>query len=127
MSYRRRIEGKCVEDSSTIENIEFNPWAGGQKNLEIGPALTYVGPLTNATLLQEGSQLFIFKATTGLGYITLGDTNSIITGTAPSANTFPVFGQEYTRISAADYKYIRGTADIHLYVLRDDNLKRVNP
>ena len=127
MSYRRKIEGKCVEDTNAIQNIEFNPWAGGQKNLEIGPALTYVSALSAATLVSEGQQLFIFKATTGLGYVTLGDDDSITTGTAPSANTFPVFGQEYTRISAADYRYIIGTADIHLYVLRDDNLKRVNP
>ena len=126
-SFRRRLDGRNVEDSHTIDNIEYNEFAGAQKNFEVGPALEYVSATTVATKICPGDQLFLFKATTGLGYATLGDDNTITTGSAPSANTFPVFGQVYTKISAADYKYIIGTADIHLYVLRDDTQKRANP
>lgn len=125
--FRRRLDGRNVEDSNTIENIEYNEFAGAQKNLEVGPALEYVSATAAATKICPGDQLFLFKATTGLGYVTLGDTAGIALGIAPAADTFPVFGQEYTRISAADYKYIIGTADIHLYVLRDDTQERINP
>ncbi len=126
--FRRRVHGQCVEDSSTIENIEYNPYAGAQKNLEVGPALKFVSVTTAEVKICPGDQLFLFKTTTGLGWVELSETAGIgVVGTAPAADTFPVFGQEYTRISAADYKYIKGAADIYLYVLKDDNQERVNP
>lgn len=125
--FRRKIDGQCVEDSNTIENIIYNPFAGAQKNMEVGPALQYVSASATEVSIQPGDQLFIFKTTAGIGYVTLGKETGIATGVAPSANTFPVFGQQYTMISAADYKFIIGTADIHIYTLRDDNQERVNP
>jgi len=123
--FRRKIDGRNVEDSEIITNIEYNPFAGAQKNIEVGPALEYVSELTAATKICEGDQLFIFKATAGLGYVTLGETNAVAVGSAPAADTFPVFGEQYTRISAADYKYIIGAAGIHLYILRDTSTERV--
>lgn len=125
--FRRRFDGRNTEDTAAISNIEYNPESGSQKNIEVGPALKYEKDLATATHIRLGEQLFIFKSTAGVGYVTLGDTNTITVGTAPAADTFPVFGQQYTRISGADYKYIIGTADIHLYVLRDDGLLRINP
>lgn len=125
--FRRRLDGRNTEDSHTIDNIEYNEFAGAQKNFEVGPALKYVGELDVAQGICSGDQLYIFKTTSGIGYVTLGDNSGIVVGTAPAANTFPVFGQVYTRVSAADYKYIIGAADIHLYILRDDTQERVNP
>jgi hypothetical protein len=125
--FRRRIDGRNVEDSHSIDNIEYNEFSGAQKNVEVGPALKYVSATLAATGICPGDQLFLFKATTGLGYVTLGESAGISLGTTPAADTFPVFGQVYTPISAADYHYIIGTADIHLYVLRDDTQERVNP
>jgi hypothetical protein len=127
MSFRRRIDGKCVEDSGTIDNIEYNPYAGAQKNIEVGPGLEFIAELTAATGVCPGDQLFIFKPSAGIAYVTLGDDNTVVLGTAPAADTFPVFGEAYTRISAADYKYIIGAAGIFLYKLRDDNQERINP
>lgn len=124
--FRRRIQE--TEDSYAIENIEYNSYAGAQKNIEVGPALEYKAALGTEAGICPGDQLFIFKATAGLGYVTLSETTGVVAGTAPAANTFPVFGQVYTPISAADYKFIIGnSADIHLYVLKDDNQERVNP
>lgn len=125
--FRRKVDGQCVEDANTIDNIEYSPYSGAQKNIEVGPALKYVSATAAEVSICPGDQLFLFKTTTGLGYVTLGVSSGVVLGTAPAADTFPVFGEEYTRISAADYKYIIGTADIHLYVLRDDNQERVNP
>ena len=125
--FRRRFDGRNTEDSHTIDNIEYNEFAGAQKNLEVGPALKYVGQLSAEQNIWPGDQLFIFKATTGLGYVTLSKTTGASVGTQPAADTFPVFGEQYTRISAADYKFIIGAAGIHLYVLRDDTQERINP
>jgi hypothetical protein len=126
--FRRKINGQCVEDSHAIENIEYNAYAGAQKNLEVGPALRFVSVTTSEVKICAGDQLFLFKTTSGLGWVELSESAGIgVVGTTPSANTFPVFGQEYTRISAADYKYIKGAADIFLYVLKDDNQERVAP
>lgn len=125
--FRRKFDGRNTEDSHTIDNIEYNEFSGAQKNFEVGPALKYVDELTSATAICPGDQLFIFKPSAGIAYVTMGDDNSIVNAGAPSADTFPVFGESYTRISAADYKYIIGAAGIHLYILRDDTQERVNP
>lgn len=126
--FRRKVNGQCVEDTNTLNNIEYNAYAGAQKGLEVGPALEYKAALGAEQGICPGDQLFIFKATAGIGYVTLSETTGVAAGAAPAADTFPVFGEAYTPISAADYKYIIGnSADIHLYVLRDDNQERVNP
>lgn len=125
---RRKI--KCVEDSHAIDNIEFNDWSGAQKNIEVGAALEFVSVTTNDVKICPGEQLFLFKTTTGVGYVKLGDGTAPIGAvpTAPQADTFPVFGEQYTPISAANYKAIKGSADIFLYRLRDDSSEfRVNP
>ena len=125
---RRKI--KCVEDSHSIDNIEFNDWSGAQKNIEVGAALEFVSVTTNDVKICPGEQLFLFKTTAGVGYVKLGDGTGAIGAvpTAPEADTFPVFGQQYTPISAADYKAIKGSADIYLYKLKDDSSEfRVNP
>jgi|VirMetMinimDraft_7_1064189.scaffolds.fasta_scaffold01061_11 hypothetical protein len=123
----RRKVGAQAEDSHAIDNIEYNSFAGAQKNLEVGPALKYVDATAAEVRICPGDQLFLFKVTTGLGYVTLSKETGAVVGTAPAADTFPVQGQVYTPISAADYKYIIGTADIHLYVLRDSSQLRNNP
>lgn len=126
--FRRKVNGQCVEDPSTIDNIEYNAYSGAQKNIEVGPALEYKAALGSEQGICPGDQLYIFKATAGLGYVTLSETTGVVAGAAPAEHTYPVFGQVYTAISAANYKYIIGnSADIHLYVLRDDNQERVNP
>ena len=123
---KRNVDGRPVEDTGLIDNIEYNSMSGSQKNIEVGPALKYVSATNAATKICPGDQLFLFKTTAGLDYVTLGEDNSVVKGTAPAEDTFPVFGQEYTRISAADYNYIIGTADIHLYILRDEARARSN-
>lgn len=124
--FRRLVSSRQLEDSQTISNLEYNPQSGSQKNIEVGPSLKYLDNTAAAVRVTQGSQLFLFKTTTGLDYVTLGENSSITKGTAPSEDTFPVFGQQYTRISAAQYKYIIGTADIHVYVLEDDSVFREN-
>ena len=128
MSFRRRVNGQCVEDADTLDNIMYNPWAGAQKNIEVGPALQFISVTTAAVSISPGDQLFLFKTTAGLGWVELSTTTIAgAVATAPAANTFPVKGEDYTRISAADYKFIKGAADIYLYRLIDDNQERVNP
>ena len=124
---RRRV-GAQAEDSHAIDNIEYNSFAGAQKIIEVGPALKYVSVTTADVKICPGDQLFLFKTTVGLGYVkmTTGAAAGTV-GTAPAADTFPVQGQVYTQISAADYKVIKGAADIHLYVLRDSAQLRNNP
>ncbi len=114
-----------VEDGGAIQNIEYSNDSGAKKTVEVGAALKYVSATTSAVAIEQGSQLFLFKATTGLGYVTLSDDGIPVVGTAPAADTFPVFGQVYTPIAASDYKFVIGTADIHLYVLKDNSRVRV--
>jgi len=106
MSLRRKIDGNCVEDSDAIDNIQYNAWAGCQKNMEVGPALEYVAELTSEKSINAGDQLFIFKTTAGLGYVTLSKVTGAVVGTAPAANTFPVFGEAYTRMVLLAYIFI---------------------
>jgi hypothetical protein len=126
--FRRKLDGRLVEDTQTIENIEYSPFAGAQKNMEVGPALEFIGDSSAELIVAPGDQLFFFKSTTGFGWVEMSQTSGIgAVGTAPAANTFPIQGEGFTRYSAADYKYIKTTAGIFLYILRDDNQLRHNP
>ena len=126
--FRRKIDGRYAEDSSTIDNIEHNCEAGAQKNMECGPALKFIGDASSELRITPGDQLFFFKTTAGLGWVEMSETGSIgVVGSAPADNTFPIEGQVFTRYSAADYKYVKASAGVYLYVLRDDNHLRVNP
>ena len=128
MLFRRKIDGRLVEDSQTIDNIEHNPFAGAQKNMEVGPALIFIGDASAELIVAPGDQLFLFKATAGFGWVKMSKTSGIgAVGTAPAEDTFPVSGEGFTRYSAADYKYIKASAGVFLYVLRDDNQLRFNP
>jgi len=122
---KRNIDGRSVEDSSVIDNIQYNSMSGGQKNVSVGPALEYIGALTNSIRIAPGSQLYIFN-TGSLGYVTMGQTSTITVGTLPSKDTFPCQPNQYTLYSAADYKYIKGSSSIHLYILRDESNARAN-
>jgi hypothetical protein len=124
---KRVVSSRQVEDPGTIDNIEYNSASGAQKNLNVGPALEYVGELTAVTEIAKGDILYIFKATTGISYVTMGNDNTITQEVAPTINTFPVFGEEFTIYSAYNFQYIVGTADIHLYRLVDDSAVRNNP
>jgi len=128
MSFRRKIDGKCVEDSHAIDNIQYNSYSGGQKNLEVGPALKYISNTAAEVAVCPGDQLFLFKTTVGVGYVQMAEVAGIgaVPG-APAGDVFPVLGESFTRYSAADYKFIKGSADIHLYILRDDNQVRQEP
>jgi len=127
MSLRRKIDPRCTEDVGAIDNIEYNSHAGAKKTIEVGPGLVYVSNTLSEVAVAPGSQLFLFKTTGSVGYVTMSKTTGASVGTTPGADTFPVFGQVYTPISSSDYKFVIGTADIHLYILKDDNTARVNP
>jgi len=127
MLFKRIIEGVNTHDVDSIDNLEHNVYAGGQKNMEIGPALIYIGASSSEIRVSPGDYLYFFKTTTGLGWVTMSETPGITVGTAPADGTFPIMGQEFTRYSAHFYKYIKTSADIHLYILKDDSKLRVNP
>jgi hypothetical protein len=124
---KRSIHGRDTQDSSVIDNVEHNSWAGGQKNLEVGPALEYIGSITTEVKVSKGDQLFIFKEAAGTSYVTMSETAGVVAGAAPAANVFPIF-QGFTRYSAANYRYIiSNVVGVHLYILKDDTKVRNNP
>jgi hypothetical protein len=126
--FRRKIDGRCVEDSQTIDNIEHNSEAGGQKNMEVGPGLVFIGDASSELIVNPGDQLFFFKSTTGFGWVKMSKTSGIgAVGSVPADDTFPIEGEGFTRYSAVDYKYIKASSGVYLYVLRDDNQLRINP
>ena len=114
-----------IEDVGTIYNVEYNNDAGARKTIEVGPALRYESATATARTIFPGSQLFFFKTSTGIGYVTFAESGTPSLGNAPSADTFPVFSQVYTPIAASHYKSVIGTADIHLYILKDQSLVRI--
>lgn len=126
--FRRKIDGRYAEDSQTIDNIEHNSEAGAQKNMEVGPGLKFIGDATSELRITPGDQLFFFKTTSGLGWVEMSESGSIgVVGSAPADNTFPIEGQVFTRYSAANYKYVKASAGVYLYILRDDSQLRINP
>ena len=125
--FRRWVTGNKIEDEATLENIMYNDQAGAQKNVVAGPALEYIGNTAVPMRITKGDQLYIFKTTAGVGYITLGDDNSIVAGSSPSADTFPVFGQLFTNYSADEYEWIVGSSAIHVYKMKDASGYRRNP
>jgi len=125
MNLKRKVTSPL--DQGTIDNIQYDSGSGGKKTLEVGPALAFVSVTTAAVDIHPGDQLFLFKNTAGIGYVKLAKTGTPTAATAPAIDVFPVFGEAYTPISAADYKKIIGAADIFLYVLRNDNRLKVNP
>lgn len=115
-----------VVEGGSVGDIEYNNDAGAKKTIEVGPSLEYVSVTTAEVRILPGTQLFLFKTTTGLGWVELAEVSGIgAVGTAPAANTFPVQGQVYTQIAASTYKYIKGSSAIHLYILKDSSKVRV--
>ena len=120
---KRTVDGRAAEDANTLGNVQYNSLSGGQKNIAIGPALKYVGILTAAIAVSKGSQLFIYNTTASDLFVKMGDAGIGVPGAVPAADTFPV-GPGLTAYSAADYSHIRGSATLHLYVLRDEAIVR---
>ena len=119
---KRAIDGRGIEGDIDLQNIQYNSMSGAQKNISVGPALEYVGPLTAATKVEPGSQLYILN-TGALAYVTMGDSGvSLVAG--PAEHTFPVEANTMTPYSAADYTHVIGTAALHLYILRDESKAR---
>lgn len=117
-----------VEDGGAIDNIVYNSESGAKKTVEVGPALTFVGVTTNEVAIVPGSQLFLFKTDAAVGYVKLAAVTGVgVPGAAPAADTFPVQPMVYTQIAASDYKFIRGSASIYLYKLKDSSVTKVNP
>jgi hypothetical protein len=86
---KRAIDGRGVEGDIDLQNIQYNSMAGAQKNLGVGPALEYVGPLSALIkLVEQGSQLYILNTTGGLLYVSMGD-ETVSAGTAPADGVFP--------------------------------------
>lgn len=117
---KRNVGSRGVQSDNDIDNIQYNSMSGAQKNISVGTALEYVGDLTAATRVYEGQQLFILNLGT-LQYVTMSTENTVTANAVPGDDTFPVFPGQFTAYSAADYKYIVGSADLHLYILRDDS------
>jgi hypothetical protein len=124
---RRKIDGKRVEDSHAIDNIEYNPYAGAKKSIPVGAALIFVGDATTEIKVEPGDQLYFFKTTTGLGWVTMSDSSGASAGTGPAADTFPIQGQVFTVYSADSYTYVIASAGVYLYKLKDDTQYRYNP
>jgi hypothetical protein len=122
---KRNFDARAGEDSHHIDNVEYNSMAGAKKIVEVGPALEYVGATTVATKVNPGDQLYIFNAG-ALGYIAMGEDNTVSAAVAPGEDAFPCLPNQFTVYSAADYNWIIGSADLHLYVLRDESRARVN-
>ena len=119
--FRRAVDGRAIEDSHTIDNIEHNSQAGARKDLDVGPALRYLGDTDTALAIPRGAQLFIFKTDAGLGWIKFGEDASVgAPSGSPADAEFPVFGQEFTKYSAGNYTHIRGGSTIHVYQLIDE-------
>lgn len=128
MKFRRKIDGRLVEDTQTIENVEYSPFSGAKKGVAVGPALEFIGDASSELIVAPGDQLFFFKSTAGFGWVQMSQTAGIgAVGSAPAADTFPIQGAGFTVYSAADYKYIKASAGVFLYILRDDNQLRYNP
>lgn len=117
---RRWVDGRKIEDADTLENIMYNDQSGAQKNVSAGPALEYISASAAEVKIAKGSLLWIFKSTAGIGYVTMATDTTPVLGVAPGANTFPVFGQQWTQYSSDHYNRIIGTADIHIYIMKDE-------
>lgn len=121
-------EGHAVEDPSTIDNIVYNDYAGADKHINVGPALEFISVTTTEVGVIAGDQLYFYKTTVGPGFVKMAEATGVaIPGAVPAADTFPIKGQVLTALSAANYRFVRGAADIYLYKLKDDNHVRVNP
>ena len=123
---KRAVQGRSVEDTGTIENVQYNSMSGGQKNLGVGPALKFVGILTAAVAVPKGVQLFIYNTTAADLFVKMGTSAVGIPGIVPAADTFPC-APGLTPYSAADYSHVIGTAPLYLYILRDETVVRNNP
>ena len=72
--------------------------------------------------------MYFYKSTVGPGFVKMSTLTGLAApGAIPASDTFPIAGQVLTPLSASEYKFVRGTADIYLYKLKDDNQVRVNP
>ena len=122
---KRNDGGRGIEDPNILDNIQYNSMSGGQKNLNVGPALEYINVLTAAVAVPKGAQLFIYNTTASDIFITMGDDTVTLLGT-PGDHSFPC-APGLTAYSAAEYSHVIGTASLHLYILRDETIVRNNP
>lgn len=134
----RQQAGYAVQDPASINNIEHNPAAGAQKNIDVGGHLLplkiisggVVAYTTDATtrraLDAPGASLAVYNNAGTMASITLGEDNtvtSLAAGVTDAAGHvgIPCPPNSWTRISAGTQNWVISSAATLLVFVVDDH------
>lgn len=135
--YSKKRTGKKVNyDSQLTASNTYNDYAGGQKNLSVGPVLQPMrtgsswSTDASATALElpAGTQLAIYNTTSTAGTVRFGIDSSVTAGTAGSvdANGSPSIvckPNDWTYACCGERTFIKTSANTLLvYVIQDDTV-----
>lgn len=126
---KRTNKNGSAADAAAIVSYQNNQYAGGQKNMAIGPE--FLKQNTDAFVsgrdvsgageaVMPGSILYVYNNSAGVAWIALS-TEAL--GAAPSGFTsgIPLKSQEWTILSAGENSFVRSSANtVGLYEVKDD-------
>jgi len=125
-------------DEGQIEQIIYNPYAGAQKNLAVGPflegiayenagAMAYTTNATTAKKIIFGSQIMVFNNNAAVQNIRLSGEATVpvavgaIGDVGPDFCVIPCRPGEWAIMSLGPYNMVLAShADLKVYVIKDD-------
>jgi len=135
---QRTQEGATIQDPGAINNIEHNPAAGAQKNIDVGGHLIPLKIISGSTLAYTtdastrraldnlGVSLAVYNNAATMGSITLGEDNtvtSLAAGVTDAAGHvgIPCPPNSWTRISAGTQNWVIASAATLMVFVVDDH------
>ena len=117
----KRVNTDMRQDTSSINSLKFNKYAGGDKVLNIGPSLNILGPLNVAVGVPQGAALWIYNNSGTVAYAAFGGP-SVVAPSSP-ANGIPLPPNSYTYLSAGENTFvIASAATVFGYQVIDDTI-----
>lgn len=135
---KKRVAKKVNYDSQTSASNTYNDYAGGQKNLAVGPVLEPIrtgsswstDASASALELPSGSQVAIFNTALSNGTVRFGVDSTVTAGVAGSVdvNGSPSIvckAGDWTYLCCGERSFIRTSAStLIVYVIKDDTFLR---
>jgi hypothetical protein len=133
---KKRVGKKTNYDSQLTASNTYNDYAGGQKNISVGPVLESIrigstwstDASTTALEVPAGSQVAIYNTSATAGVVRFGKDSTVVSGTvgsfdAEGSPSIPCRGQDWTYLCCGERNFIKTSANtLIVYILKDDTV-----
>jgi len=116
--YFKRIENEQNQDFPSLQSFLYDLLANAQRNLDLGPVLSFIGPVNAEFFVDRGAQLWIYNNAGAVAFVAFGATGI---GVPTAANGIAIPANSYIRACSGADQFVRGSAATVLaYQVADD-------